>query len=190
MGNVRDEKILVHLVLSGDRRAFERLVKQYEALVLHIVNPMIANPADRADLCQEIFIKVYQRLHGFEFRSRLSTWIGTIAFNACVNFLQKKRDVPAGDLFGEGETALENLPTGSPPNPEDLLIKKEEAKHLTTAIEQLPVVQKTVLLLFHHDDLSLEEIAQILGIPVNTVKSHLFRARKNLKAILTKISTS
>lgn len=135
MGNVRDEKILVHLVLSGDRRAFERLVKQYEALVLHIVNPMIANPADRADLCQEIFIKVYQRLHGFEFRSRLSTWIGTIAFNACVNFLQKKRDVPAGDLFGEGETALENLPTGSPPNPEDLLIKKEEAKHLTTAIE-------------------------------------------------------
>lgn len=186
MGNVQDEKMLVQQVLSGNRKAFERLVRQYEALVLHIVNPMIGNTADREDLCQEVFIKVYQRLPGFEFRSRLSTWIGTVAWNACVNFLQKKRPLAVGDLFAADETPS----TDSPPTPEDLLIKKQEAKHLTAAIEQLPVVQKTVLLLFHHDDLSLEEIAQILGIPVNTVKSHLFRARKNLKAILTKISTS
>jgi RNA polymerase sigma-70 factor (ECF subfamily) len=186
MGNAQDEKKLVQQVLSGDRKAFERLVRQYEALVLHIVNPMIGNLADREDLCQEVFIKVYQCLNGFEFRSRLSTWIGTIAWNACVNFLQKKRDVPVGDLFAADET----LSADSPPTPEDLLIKKQEAKHLTAAIEQLPAVQKTVLLLFHHDDLSLDEIAQILSIPVNTVKSHLFRARKNLKAILTNISAS
>lgn len=186
MGNALDEKILVQQVLSGDRKAFERLVRQYERLVLHIVNPMIGNTADREDLCQEIFIKVYQRLHGFEFRSRLSTWIGTIAWNACVNFLQKKRPLTVGDLFAADET----LSPDSPPTPEDLLIKKQEAKHLTAAIEQLPVAQKTVLLLFHHDDLGLEEIAQILGIPVNTVKSHLFRARKNLKAILTKIEAT
>lgn len=186
MDNVQDEKILVQQVLSGDRKAFERLVRQYEALVLHIVNPMIGNLADREDLCQEIFIKVYQHLNGLEFRSRLSTWIGTIAWNACVNFLQKKRNVAVADLFATDETPS----SGSPPTPEDLLIKKQEAKFLTSAIEQLPVVQKTVLLLFHHDDLSLEEIAQILGIPVNTVKSHLFRARKNLKTILTKISAS
>lgn len=190
MDNVQDEKIHVQQVLSGDRKAFERLVRQYEALVLHIVNPMIGNLADREDLCQEIFIKVYHHLNGFEFRSRLSTWIGTIACNACINFLQKKRNVPVGDLFRGSETVLENLSNDLPPNPEDLLIKKQEASFLTTAIEQLPGVQKTVLLLFHHDDLSLEEIAQILGIPVNTVKSHLFRARKSLKSILSRISTS
>lgn len=190
MGNAQEEKILVQQVLSGDRKAFERLVRNYEALVLHIVNPLVGNHPDREDLCQEIFIKVYQRLQGFEFRSRLSTWIGTIAFNACVNFLQKKRNVPVGDLFGADETALENLSADSPPTPEDMLIKKQEAKHLTAAIGQLPAAQKTALLLFHHDDMSLDEIAQILGVPVNTVKSHLYRARKNLKTILTNIEAT
>lgn len=190
MGHAIDEKILVQQVLSGDRKAFEQLVKQYQALVLHIVNGMIGNRTDREDICQEIFIKIYQSLPGFEFRSRLSTWIGTITWNTCVHFLRKKRDMLPGDLFTEEEMTLKNSSADLQPSPEDLMIKKQEARYLTEAIEQLPGLQQTVLLLFHHDGLSIEEIAQIQGFPVNTVKSHLFRARKNLKAILIKISTS
>jgi RNA polymerase sigma-70 factor (ECF subfamily) len=184
-----DEKALVAEVLLKNRTAFERLIRQYEGLVIHIVVPLIKNPEDREDICQDVFLKVYEKLHTFQFRSKLSTWIGNIAFNTAINFLKKKRNKLLEDVFKsykENDSAAYGIDISSDEtqNPENLLIQKEEMKRLKTAVERLSGIQRTILLLFHQDELSLEEISLIVEMPVNTVKSHLFRARAGLKEML------
>jgi RNA polymerase sigma factor (sigma-70 family) len=184
-----DEKVLVERVLLKDRAAFEKLIRQYEGLVFHIVIPLIKHNNDREDICQDIFLKVYEKLHTFQFRSKLSTWIGNIAYNTSINFLQKKKNLLLDDVFNpnnENSSAMyeNSVAENEPQNPERILILKEERKLLEAAVKKLPPIQKTVLLLFHKDELSLTEISRIVEMPVNTVKSHLFRARKSLGEIL------
>lgn len=186
-----DEKVLVEAVLLKDRAAFEKLIRQYEGLVIHIVVPLIKNQNDREDICQDIFLKVFEKLHTFQFRSKLSTWIGNIAYNTSINFLQKKKNVLLEDIFKSNNendsTTYENfISKNETQSPERILILKEESKLLEVAVGKLPAIQKTLLLLFHQDELSLDEISAIIEMPVNTVKSHLFRARINLKEILMK----
>lgn len=182
-----DERSIVTEVLSGNRNAFIKLIKQYEGLVLHIVTPLIGVTADREDISQDVFIKVYERLHTFQFKSKLSTWIGKIAYNTSMNFLQKRKNISLSSLvISENELAfLENAATDLN-NPEQLIIKHEDGKEINNAIDSLPAFQKTVLILFYKDDLSIEEINTILDIPINTVKSHLFRARNTLKQLISK----
>lgn len=180
-----DEKLLVNGVLSGNKQSFVTLIRQYEGLVLHIVTPLVGAGEDREDICQDVFLKIYQNLKSFQFKSALGTWIGRIAYNASINFLQKKRNILLSDLMpGEnGEEFIESIDSGSE-NPEEIIIKKDEAARLQQAVDKLPEIQRTVLLLFYQDELSLEEIGQIMEMPVNTVKSHLFRARNSLRELL------
>src|SRR3954470_10898448 len=121
-----DEKYVVGKVLSGNKQAFIALVRQYEKLVLHIVSPLVGICEDREDICQEVFLKVYQNLNSFQFKSALGTWIGRIAYNTSINFLQKNRNILLSDLIS-GDTEAEFLENieGDAENPEQLLIKRE-----------------------------------------------------------------
>ena len=184
MKSETDEKILIKSVLLKDRAAFEKLIHQYEGLVMHIAGPLIRNEKDREDICQDVFLKVYEKLHTFQSRSKLSTWIGNIAYNTCINFLQKKKHLLLDDIFKPGNDHENFFSKTETQSPEGLLIQKEEGKLLGIAVDKLPPIQKTLLLLFHQDELSLDEISVIIEMPVNTVKSHLFRARANLKEML------
>ena len=192
-----DERELVSKVIAGNRKSFELLVRQYQNLVLHIVTPLIGINADREDICQDVFVRVYEKLNQFEFKSSLATWIGRIAYNASLSFLQKKRNVLIADLVSKSESDAEgNVESVHPewkdtePDPEQVLVRREEIQLVRKAIDQLPELQKTILLLFHQDEMSLEEIQQVTDIPVNTIKSHLFRARKSLKQMLMNPSQS
>ena len=180
-----EERWLVEQVLSGNRKAIGQLVTQYERLVLHIVTPLIGINEDREDLCQDIFLKVFEKLHTFEFRSKLSTWIGNIAYNSSINFITKKRNILFSELAIDHEDDVSPATTMINEDPGQLMVAKEQLSFLQQAIDQLPPVQRTIILLFHYHDLSLDEISVITGDPVNTVKSHLFRARKKLKEKLS-----
>lgn len=184
-----DEKVLVEEVLLENRAAFEKLIRQYGGLVIHIVVPLIKNQSDREDISQDVFLKVYEKLHTFQFRSKLSTWIGNIAYNTSINLLRKKKNVLLDDIFKSSDendsVVYENfISKNETKSPEGILIVKEESKLLEVAVGKLPAIQKTLLLLFHQDELSLDEISGIIEMPINTVKSHLFRARANLKEML------
>ena len=186
-----DERELVSNVIAGNRKSFELLVRQYQNLVLHIVTPLIGINADREDISQDVFIKVYEKLNQFEFKSSLATWIGRIAYNTSLSFLQKKRNVLIADLISKSESDTEgNVESIHPewkdaePDPEEVLVRREEIQLVRKSVDRLPELQKTILLLFHQDEMSLEEIQQVMDIPVNTIKSHLFRARKSLKQML------
>src|SRR5688572_3996457 len=128
-GHIRTEDELVHAVLRNDRDAFRELIRRYERLVMQIVCRMVKRAPDQEDLCQEVFLKVYDKLQHYRFEAKLSTWIGRIAFNTCVNFLQRKQVVwmdISEQEDEEGQPVFIAADTGK--QPDELLVQKEQAK--------------------------------------------------------------
>ena len=175
-GHQQADKKLVQRVLDGDTYAFAAIVKNTERLVALIIFKMISRAADRKDIAQDIFIKVFRDLPNFRFESKLSTWVGQVTYFTCLKYLEKKQLVLVKDYGEEYETASQDI--------EQLLHKKETREILANAIENLPPVYKTLISLFHQEEMSYEEIVNITGLPDGTVKSYLSRARKQLKANL------
>jgi RNA polymerase sigma factor (sigma-70 family) len=185
-GNHPADTILVDKVLNGSSHAFKDVIKNTEGLVAQIVSKMIPNKEDRKDLAQDIYLKAYHKISGFKFQSKLSTWIGQIAYNTCLNWLEKKKPILLNSKEEEsGEKSLEMLSNklmiGGVLESEKLISRKELSGILEFEINRLPPIYKTLITLYHNEELSYEEMVQITGIPEGTVKSYLFRARKILK---------
>lgn len=180
-----DEKYIVDEVLSGNRKAFVLLIKQYEGLVLHIVTPLIGVTEDREDICQDVFLKVYEKLNAFQFKSKLGTWIGNIAYHTCINYLQKKKNILLSSVVSpENELSFLESRNIDFNNPEEAFIRRENINELNKEIRKLTEFQRVILLLFYQDEMSLVAISEILEMPLNTVKSHLFRAKNSLKSTI------
>lgn len=178
---------LVRAVLSGESQAFGRIIRNTEALVAQIIFKLVDNPEDRRDLAQDVYLKVYANLSGFKFQSKLSTWIAQIAYNTCISHLQKRKlaitDLVHGDNDEEGDTDY-IYGTSSEPGVEKIIFQKEQAAILRIEIDRLPPLFKTLITLFHNEQMSYEEIGIITGLPTGTLRSYLFRARKLLKTNL------
>ncbi|MEQ8243874.1 sigma-70 family RNA polymerase sigma factor [Fulvivirga sp.] len=174
-----DDNQLVSAVRNGDMQAFKVLIDQNQRLVAHMVGRLIKNDEDREELCQDVFVKVHQKLSEFNFKSKLSTWIATIAYRLSINHLQKKNITIEKDIQElspkEFQIMIENT------TPLETLQEKDVKQFLLAAIEQMPVHYKSVVTLFHLEDMGHSEIAEIMDMPVGTVKNYLFRARKLLK---------
>lgn len=188
-GDSSTDKDLVTRVLDGDRLAFAGIVRRTERLVTQIIFRMIANAEDRKDLAQEIYLKVFHRLPGFRFESKLSTWIGQVSYNTCFDYLKKKRLPIAewGHANDEGDDEMIGElagPSLDKSNPANRLQQRELSGLLQEAIDDLPPVYKTLVTLYHTEELSYEEIMQITQLPEGTVKNYLFRARRTLKTTL------
>jgi RNA polymerase sigma-70 factor (ECF subfamily) len=181
------DKTLVAQILRGDHQAFGLLIKNTEKLVAGIVFKMIQIPEDRKDLAQDIYLKVYKNLPGFQFQSKLSTWIAQITYNTCLDYLRKKNiilivdQIQSNDPEDEGEDIITQY-TGNHGNfVDDVVLLKDRANILKSAIRRLPPLYNTLISLYHKESLSYDEIGQITGLPAGTVKNYLFRARKILK---------
>ena len=182
---MQDElKPLIDRILSGDRDAFKTLIEANQRLVLHVVYKMVSNPSDVEDICQEVFVKVYQNLSGFQFGSKVSTWIAKIAYNTTLNFLEKKK-VPLFEDCSADDVSLENL-SGNQITPDEIMEGDVISSVLHEEIYQLPVQYRTIISLYHLDEMSYKEIGEIMNLPEGTVKSYLFRARRMLKGKLSK----
>lgn len=174
-----DQKALVESVLNGDRRAFRTLVEENQRLVSHVVFRLIPSVTDREDICQEVFLKVYQNLSRFRFDAKLSTWIGCIARNCCLDFLEKKKLPLWDDISEEGNRVEPAAPESAAP---DQVFQSGQIGELVRQeIDRLPPLYRTLVTLYHLDNLSYLEIAEIMKLPEGTVKSYLFRARRILK---------
>lgn len=189
-----EDRLLVHKVLRGDRQAFATIIKTTERLVAQIVFKMISNSEARKDIAQDIYLKAYKNLPGFKFQSKLSTWIGQIAYNTCLNYLEKKkliffdRDPEEEDINGKKLQGMNQALMGSVENEiERGIFKSELTIILLSVIELLPPVYKTLITLYHYEEMSYEEMAEITKLPIGTIKNYLFRARKLLRdQLLTK----
>ena len=171
-------------VKSGDQAAFEIIINDYRKLVIHIIFRMVKNSADREDLFQDIFIKVYKNIKNFRFQSKLSTWIGKIAYNTCLNHIKKNRSETMNEEIVNNIS--ESYFSDSEPLPDTLTSQKDITTLVHKEIENLNYIYRTVLTLFHLEEMSYEEIANIMNLPQGTVKSYLFRARQELKKNLVR----
>lgn len=174
-----NDRSLVENVIRGDRQAFIMLIEQNQRLVAHMVARVIDNDEDREEVCQDVFIKVHDKLGDFNFQSKLSTWIATIAYRTSLNYLSKKKIKFDKDIDSMSTVELLNMTDEN--TPERLLQKKDSKEFLLHIIDKLPVHYKSVLTLFHLDEMNHAEISEVMDMPVGTVKNYLFRARKLLK---------
>lgn len=179
---MKDDHTIVRRVLEGEQAAFRELIKAHEKLVYHMVNRLIDRQEEREDLCQEIFLKVFKNLEKFQFQSQLSTWIASIAYRTSINHLRKHKRYVETEL-DEVSFTLEAVQ----PDAEQNFDRQNIHQYIHQLIRQLPMQYRTVLTLYHLEEMSYAEIGEISGMPEGTVKNYLFRARKLLKEKLEKV---
>jgi len=172
------DRQLVNRVLGGDAQAFVLIIKSTEGLITQIICRMINSIEDRKDITQDVYLKAYNSLKGFRYSAKLSTWIGQIAYNTCVNYLEKKKLVLPGELPDNETSAGNEL---NEIEAEVIVTKKALTTILAAEIEKLSALYKTLIVLYHQEELSYADIAQVTNLPEGTVKNYLFRARKKLK---------
>jgi len=172
-----DDRMLVSRVLAGDVQAFMLLIRQHERLVAHMVGRLIKSPEDRDELCQDVFLRVHEKLSEFSFQSKLSTWIATIAWRHAINYLRKRKmsfsDIPEEDAFTK--RFIEEV------NPETITEERDLDEFVLKLVNELPPQYKIVLTLYHLEGMSYPEIGEVTKMPEGTVKNYLFRARNLLK---------
>ena len=174
-----DEKGLILKILSGDQQALRQFIDMHQRLVSHIVFRMIPIEREREDICQNIFIKIYQNLGTFHFQSKLSTWIGAIAYNTCLNYLEKKKIPLREDI--PGDYSIPDYADTDVLLPDAHVEREDTSIRIRRELMKLPAIFRTILTLFYLDELSYREIGAVMDLPEGTVKSYLFRGRKYLK---------
>lgn len=172
-----EDRTLVANVLAGDMQAFRLLIKQHERLVVHMVGRLVKKNEECEELCQDVFLRVHEKLGEFSFQSKLSTWIATIAYRQAINHLRKQKmqysDIPEEERFTKRFIEEEN--------PESVLEEQDLDLFVLKLMDELPPQYKVVLTLYHVEGMSYPEICQVTNMPEGTVKNYLFRARNLLK---------
>lgn len=168
---------LVKKIIQGETDFFEELVSRYRKPVFSICYRMIRQREEAEDLAQEVFIKAYRNLRQFNPEHKFSSWILKIATNTTIDALRKKK-LDTMPLEEEIETHREDV------SAEKSFLQEEARQEIETAIGRLPQEYRMVVLLYHQQGKSYQDIADILEIPLSMVKNRLFRARKILKAEL------
>ena len=189
-----DDKALIERAQTGDREAFEELVRRYDRDVLRIALNILHKPEDARDIYQEAFLKIYKNLHRFRFECSFYTWVYRIVTNVCLDQLRRRSSRPedqapeltlqahgensAGDFFDRQQEP------GAASNPERRLMGLEIGRQISLALEQLTPRERMVFEMKHNQGLKLRAIGEVLGTTEETVKNSLFRATRKLRAQL------
>jgi RNA polymerase sigma-70 factor (ECF subfamily) len=189
-GTSKDDAVNVRNFLEGDRAAFDRIVLRYKDKMVNLCYWFLDDYQEANDTAQETFVKVYRSLRRFRFESAFSTWLYRIAVNTCKNRLksseyrQKKRMVSLSNPGGAEASAVSTEIRDESRSPAVEFERKERLTLIKKAINSLPEDQKTVVALRDIEGLSYDEIADITGLNLGTVKSKLARARMDLRETL------
>lgn len=172
-------------VKQGDVSAFEALVEKYKQPVINLIYRTLPDAAEAEDLAQNVFVQVYKAADRYRVSAKFSTWLYTIARNLCLNEIRRRSRHPA-DSLEAGFADEDDLPvrqyedvkvTAAP----DAMLNGELVQKVDQAIADLPENQRTALLLCREEELSYEEIAEVLGCSLSATKSLIHRGRETLK---------
>ena len=170
-----DDLMIVAEVVSGQKELFRLLVNRYQRFVYGMGKSFFRNAEDASDFVQEVFLKVFRSLADFEGRSRFSTWLYKIAYNTAVNSKSRKKEyysLAEEELIPDKDT------------PESASVRSTVCSAVRKAVQDLPERYRICVDLFFFYERSYQEIEAITGYPVNTIKSHVFRAKKLLRESL------
>jgi len=177
---------LINKAKTGDAKAYEGLLKKYKNSVYNLVYRMVRDVQEAEDLTQEAFIKAFNSLASFNEEYAFSTWLYKIATNNCIDFFRKRKlqtyslDKPIQYKDSEIQHEIPDPDL----NPEKSILARERSNMIQEAIQTLPEKYYTAIVLRHNDEKSYEEIAEILDLPLGTVKARIFRAREMLNKVL------
>ena len=172
---MKDDSVLIQRTLDGDMQAFRWLITRHQGLVAHVVRRVISDKMAAEEICQDVFMKVYDKLDTFKGEAKFTTWLVTIAYRTSLN-AAKLKTVHTESIDEKFDLATEEVRSA--------LEKNEIREGLELAIEKLPDKYREVITLFHLEEMSYQDVADITGMPVGTVKNYLFRGRKALKELL------
>jgi RNA polymerase sigma-70 factor, ECF subfamily len=177
---------LMRLVSQGDTSAFEKLIERHQSLVAGTVARMLGGNSDVEDIAQQVFIRVWKSARRYVPRAKFTTWLLKITRNLVFNELRRSKrhaHVPLQTDPGAEEFPLKDEKN---PPPDASLLETELQQAIDDAITQLPESQRMALILRRYEQLSYEEISEVLDLSVPAVKSVLFRARTELRARLSR----
>jgi RNA polymerase sigma-70 factor, ECF subfamily len=172
---------------QGSPDACTELVRRFERPVYNLVARLVQDPGMAEDLSQEAFLKMFRALDRYDPDQRFSSWLFRIAHNTAIDYLRLRRPLVAAprlDDEGEEMDPLAGLPDLSGDSPEQALVRRQVAAALDAAIDALRPEYRAVVVLRHHEDLDYDEIAEVMDLPLGTVKTYLHRARRELAARL------
>jgi RNA polymerase sigma-70 factor (ECF subfamily) len=177
---------LMHLVGRGDTTAFEQLIERHQGLVAGTVARMLGSNSDVEDIAQQVFIRVWKSAGRYTARAKFTTWLLKITRNLVFNELRRAKRRAQVPIQSDAETEAITLKDETTSAPDASLLEHELQGAIEDAITQLPESQRMALVLRRYEQLSYEQIAEILDLSVPAVKSLLFRARSELRERLSK----
>src|SRR5687768_7350314 len=178
MQSQAEERALIQAIAAGDAKALERLFARVQLRVFRFLTRIVKNQAIAEELLNEVFLSVWQNANSYEGRSEPITWMLSIAHNKAISALRKKTEVlgivdeAARDLVDDDDT------------PEMAVQKQDKSAKIRACIGELSPEHRTILDLVYYQEQSVAEVAEVLGIPENTVKTRMFYARKKLSELL------
>src|SRR5205085_3876621 len=184
---------LVQRAQAGDREALSELVQSQQTYVYSIAMSLMHNPADAADMTQEAFVRLMRSLGTYRGETKFTTWLYRLVTNICLDGLRRRGrpieslDAPASTSAGDdAQTAGERLADSDRwTQPEEEISLRESADEVRAAIQALPPAQRLALTLHYFEDQRYEDIAETMGLPLNTVKSHIRRGKERLALVLS-----
>lgn len=167
---------------SGDVLALEELIYRYDKMVLRMALKFTGDPDDAKDIYQEVFIRVYKSLSGFQFKSEFSTWLFRIVSNTCITFKRKFNKQNHISLNNEDDSVyLDTMSEDYENSPDKLMVNSEVSEKIDKALNTLSPNQKMSFLLKHYEGYKIREIAELMNCKEGTIKKYLFDAVRKLK---------
>ncbi len=171
-----DDNTLIKKTLNGDVKSFEEIVNRYNRMVYTLAYRVLKNHEEAEELAQDVFIKIYQSLKSFSMKSKLSTWVYRITYNASINkFRSQKRRIITTEIDRYSEFNNTTIPDAHHD-----ISEKEKQKVINDSILKLPETDRIIITLYYYEELSVKEIAEITEMSTQNVKTKLYRSRKKL----------
>ncbi len=181
-----DDHRLIAECLQGDTAAFGVLVRRYQDRLYHTVYRMVDNAEDAYDVVQEAFLSAYQSLESFKGDSLFFTWLYRIAVNTAISLKRKQRAVVSIDAGRNGEPGIEPQDTSETSRPGHAMEQAEQQRRIRQALARLSPEHRAVLVMKDMEGQKYETMAEVLDVPIGTIRSRLHRARLELRELLEK----
>jgi RNA polymerase sigma-70 factor, ECF subfamily len=178
------DEALVEAFQAGDLAAFDLLVVRWQRKIQGTIYRILGTEEDARDLCQEAFLKAFRALKGFKGEARFSSWLYQIAVNLCRDRMRRRRGRTFVSLEALGDESGPSRAASPDPGPMELLQRGALRSLVQDAIAMLPEDQREVIVLKEYEELTFLEIAQVLDVPLSTVKTRLYRGLVNLRSCL------
>lgn len=189
MTQFADDQVLIERAQKGDRDALDQLIRKYEKRAYQYAYRLTSNSDEACDVVGDAFVRIHSAMRNFKGNSAFTTWMYRILTNCFLDLRKRDRSRPSVSLESALQTEDGNLERqfeSDEPTPDEVAERNQRERSVESAVAMLPEYQRAMVTLYHGENLSYEEIAEALDLPIGTVKSRLNRARLSLREHLVK----